>query len=263
MVDLFSQTYKSLIHSEKSPHKFSDLEETKLGTDPERPHKHKYQFLEVLVNICTRYNPKYLIEISRSTWTILVQYFLKARSNTFFQMRFYKLVTAGFELNDEPLILSIMLFENLIGELWEILQEKERYSTLPVSARPSKDLFYNISLKMIMLLETLEGNPKFPIMNGQFTVNLAWKKIKEVRNRDKPIEVLEAIQEKITAVINMSRPPSKSKKHSRAGSSAYAIATKRSTTAESNAGLASRRSSKDSQKLSSGRNSSRISGKKP
>ncbi len=140
--------------------------------------------LETLVTLCTKYNPLYMFSIERSTWDALLSYFLKFRRKPEFQMQFYRLLHTGFRLGVESVVLDIILYQNMIGSIWDIVQERER-DTIVYKDQPHNELFHNLITRMITFLESIEGNRAYPIMNKQFTVNLAWKKLKEFRARGK------------------------------------------------------------------------------
>ena len=142
--------------------------------------------LGMIVAICTEYDTNMFKLIERSTWEVFISYFLKLRKATFFQRCFYQLVTAGFSLGDETIVFDIILHQNMIGELWDIIQQRERDLLVFKEELPNR-LFYQLSLYLVKLIEEVEGDgKKYPIMKKQFTVNLAWKKIREYRRREKP-----------------------------------------------------------------------------
>lgn len=143
----------------------------------------RYAVLETLITICTRFSPKYLLEISRQTWATLLRYYLRVRGQRRFHMQFLRLVTAGFASGEEPVVMSMLLFENMIGELWEIVQQKQKEKEQEKSK--GDPLFFGIAEKLILLLEGIENDPRYPVMNGQFSVNMAWKRIRESRGRNK------------------------------------------------------------------------------
>ena len=147
--------------------------------------------METLVVLCTKFNEHYIHEIQRTTWETILVYFLRSRKSTEFQLQFYRLFTAGFKLGTENIVLDIILYQNIIGELWEIVQEQER-DTIIFKGSPHNEMFYAISNKFITFLESIEGNPNYPVMNAQFAVNLAWKKLREFRGKGKEVAALNA-----------------------------------------------------------------------
>lgn len=140
--------------------------------------------LGTIVGLCTEYDTSMLKLIERSTWEVFTAYFLAFRKAAFFQRCYYQLVTAAFSLSDETLVFDVVLYQNMIGELWEIIQQRERDILVFKEDFPNR-LFYHISMHLVKLLEDIEDNgKKYPIMRKQFEVNLAWKKIREYRGRE-------------------------------------------------------------------------------
>lgn len=173
---------------------------------PQLAHHDRFRrlMLETLVCICTRYNALYMFSLDRSTWDALLGYFLAFRSRQAdFHMQFYRLITTGFRLGVESIVLDIVLYRNLIGEMWDAVQERSREAILISKDKSTQnELFHHIVGRMLTFLESIEGNSHvYPVMNSQFSVNLAWKKLREFRN---PAGQTEA--EKIQLLQVISRP---------------------------------------------------------
>jgi len=146
----------------------------------------EHLLLETLTIICTKYDTMNLKLIERFTWETFLTVFLKYRKKYHFQYNFCKLVDGGFKLDAEPIVLDMILYQNIIGELWDIIQERQRDLIL-FKEKPHNEHFFYLCIHLIKLLENIEGNTKtYPIMNKQFSFNLAWVKIREYRGRDPP-----------------------------------------------------------------------------
>lgn len=163
-----------------------EIKETSFGTLPvkETPAERKSRqlLLKTMVVICTKYNKKFLQDISRQAWCSILSYYLKITKDNIFLLCFHELLFLGIEMETESIVLNIALYYNTIGNLWEIIQARETDMEI-FKGQPHNEIHYNIANKIILWLEAIEGNPNYPIMNSQLKINLAWKKIKEAQNR--------------------------------------------------------------------------------